>query len=75
MGMGEKHGILMLLFSYELVAQSPHAGAGIDNDYLIIFCPDLQAGGISPVSQILLAGNGAGTSRAPEPNNHSLFLL
>jgi hypothetical protein len=70
MAMGEEHREDTLLFLYQPMAQAPDSRAGVHNDDVVVFRSDFNAGRVSPIFQILPAGNGNGPARAPTPNNH-----
>jgi hypothetical protein len=55
MGMGEDKVILEAFFIDQMVAESSNSGSGIDDNDIITFGPDFDAGGITAVFVILLA--------------------
>jgi hypothetical protein len=68
--MGEEHREYTLLFLHQQMAQTPDSRAGVHNDDVVVFRPDFNAGRVSPIFQILPAGNGNGPARPPTSNNH-----
>ena len=48
-GMGKDEMIRKMSLIHQLISQPPDAGAGIDNDDVIVFGSDFQAGGIAAV--------------------------
>jgi hypothetical protein len=66
--MGEKQREIAFFFLNQPIAQTPDSRAGIHDDDVVVFCPDLKAGGVSSIFKILPAGNGNGPARAPTSN-------
>jgi hypothetical protein len=74
-GMGEQHSKIVVGPFQELLAQQPYAGAGVDDYQVVLFGPDLDAGGAAAVLDIVLAGYGDRPPRAPEFYFHIGIIL
>ena len=74
MGVGENEVEFPTIFSNQLIAEAPHTGAGVDDDNIIAFCANFDAGGISAVFEIRFTGDWNRSSGPPALNNHRLTL-
>ena len=55
MGMSENEVIFRWLFLMKPVSQSPYSRTCIQDDYLIVFAPYLDAGGITAIFKVFLS--------------------
>jgi hypothetical protein len=53
--MGEKKMNFFSFFFNQLVAESAYTGSSVNNDDIITFGPDLDAGGVSAVFEVLFS--------------------
>ena len=62
MSVGEDKVIFMPAFFGKLVAEPSNAGPGINDDDIVVFCSDLQTGGIAAIpSETILLFNYCGS--------------
>ena len=71
MPMGQYKIVLITSFLDQVIPQAADAGAGIHDDNVIALCPNLEAGSVAAVFDILPARNWNGASRSPAANYHS----
>jgi hypothetical protein len=58
MGMSEKQVYGAFVRSEQFVPQRSHARSGVDYDDIVVLGPDLDAGRVSAILQVLFSGNG-----------------
>jgi hypothetical protein len=61
-GMGEDDAVMESVFTQQLIPQAPDPGTRIHDNDLIILGSNLQTSGVSPISEVLRARYGYGTS-------------
>jgi hypothetical protein len=58
MGMGEKKVYRAFVRSEQLVPELSQARAGVDDNDIVVLGPDLDAGRVAAIVQVLFPGNG-----------------
>jgi hypothetical protein len=70
MGVGKNEMKGLSIFSYQLIPEAPDTCTRVNDDNIIAFCADFNAGGVATVFEILFAGNWYRSSGPPTLNYH-----